>query len=156
MVYWLGLLICILFGVISVIKMVLHSERIILLSMFYKVCLYVYYFYDSIKVLLLCLGYTTTACLVSAALLRFEFGIQDPINKLSLQRTTKILIRMRIHAVWSVHLLCAKLYKIDFRRTRLSWTHCYFDLIGLIMPYVWTISACTFSTDFLKQLDGPS
>ena len=58
-----------------------------------------YYFYDSIKVLLLCLGYTTTACLVSAALLRFEFGIQSPINKLSLQRTTKILIRMRIHAV---------------------------------------------------------
>ena len=79
--------------------MVLHSERIILLSMFYKACLNVYYFYDSIKVLLLCLGYTTTACLVSAALLRFEFGIQSPINNLSLQRTTKILIRMRIHAV---------------------------------------------------------
>ena len=82
--------------------MVLHSERIILLSMFYKACLNVYYFYDSIKVLLLCLDYTTTACLVSAALRRFEFGIQSPINKLSLQRTTlttKILIRMRIHAV---------------------------------------------------------
>ena len=41
-----------------------------------------------IKELLLCLGKTTTACLVSAALLRVEFGIQNPINKLSLQRTT--------------------------------------------------------------------
>ena len=50
-------------------------------------------------VLSLCLGKTTTACLVSAALLGFEFGIQDPINKYSLQRTTKILIRMRIRAV---------------------------------------------------------
>ena len=78
--------------------MVLHSGRIILLSMFYKACLNVYYFYYGIKVLL-CLGYTTTACLVSAALLRFELGIQIPINKLSLQRTTKILIRMRIRAV---------------------------------------------------------
>ena len=37
-----------LFGVISVIKMVLHSERIILLSMFYKAYLNVYYFYYSI------------------------------------------------------------------------------------------------------------
>ena len=55
-VYWLGLLTCILFVVISVIKMVLHSERIILLSMFYKAYLNVYYFYYSIKVLLLCLG----------------------------------------------------------------------------------------------------
>ena len=55
-VYWLGLLICILFGVISVIKMVLHSERIILLSMFYKAYVNIYYFYYSIKVLLLCLG----------------------------------------------------------------------------------------------------
>ena len=62
-------------------KMVLHSERIILLSMFYKAYLNVYYFYYSIKVLSLCLGKTTTACLVSAALLRFEFGIQNPINK---------------------------------------------------------------------------
>ena len=79
--------------------MVLHSERIILLSMFYKAYLNVYYFYYSIKVLLLCLGSTTTACLVSAALLRFEFGIQNPINKLSLQQKTKILIRMRIRAV---------------------------------------------------------
>ena len=79
--------------------MVLHSERVILLSMFYKAYLNVYYFYYSIKVLLLCLGWTTTACLVSAALLKFEFGIQNPINELSLQRTTKILIRMRIRAV---------------------------------------------------------
>ena len=39
-----------LFGEISVtcIKMVLHSERIILLSMFYKAYLNVYYFYYSI------------------------------------------------------------------------------------------------------------
>ena len=72
--------------------MVLHSERIILLNMFYKAYLNVYYFYCSIKELLLCLGKTATACLVSAALLRVEFGIQNPINKLSLQRTTKILI----------------------------------------------------------------
>ena len=55
-VYWLGLLTCILFGVISAIKMVLHSERIILLSMFYKAYVNIYYFYYSIKVLLLCLG----------------------------------------------------------------------------------------------------
>ena len=47
---------------------------------------------NSIQELLLCLGKTTTACLVSAALQRVEFGIQNPINKLSLQRTTKILI----------------------------------------------------------------
>ena len=47
---------CILFGVISVIKMVLHSERIILLSMFYKAYLNVYYFYYRINVLFLCLG----------------------------------------------------------------------------------------------------
>ena len=53
----------------------------------------------TVKVLSLCLGKTTTACLVSAALLRVEFGIQNPINKKSLQPTTKILIRMRIHAV---------------------------------------------------------
>ena len=46
----------ILFGVISLIKMVLHSERIILLSMFYKAYINVYYFYYSIKVLVLCLG----------------------------------------------------------------------------------------------------
>ena len=72
--------------------MVLHSERIILLSMFYKAFLNNYYCYYSIKVLLLCLGKTTTACLVSAALLRVEFGIQNPIDKISLQRTTKILI----------------------------------------------------------------
>ena len=52
------------------IKMVLHSERMILLSMLYKAYLNVYYFYFSIKLLLLCLGKTTTACLVSAALLR--------------------------------------------------------------------------------------
>ena len=77
-----------LFGVISVIKMVLHSERKILLSMFYKAYLNVYYFY-----------YSIVSWLVSAALLRFEFGIQNPINKLSLQRTTKVLIRMRIRAV---------------------------------------------------------
>ena len=70
-----------------------------MLSMFFKAYINVYYFYYSIKVLVLCLGLTTTACLVSAALLRFEFGIQSPINKLSLQRTTEILIRMRIHAV---------------------------------------------------------
>ena len=68
--------------------MVLHSERIILLSMFYKAYLNVYYFYYSIKELLLCLGKTTTDFLVPAALLRFEFDIQSPINKLSLQRTT--------------------------------------------------------------------
>ena len=37
-----------LFGVISVIKMVLLSERMILLSMFYKAYLNVYYFYYSI------------------------------------------------------------------------------------------------------------
>ena len=72
--------------------MVLYFERKILLSMFYKAYLNVYYFYYSIKVLLLCLGKTTTACLVSSALLRVVFGIQYPINKLSLQRTTKILI----------------------------------------------------------------
>ena len=36
--------------------MVLHSERIILLSMFHKHYLNVFYFYYSIKVLLLCLG----------------------------------------------------------------------------------------------------
>ena len=72
--------------------MVLHSERIILLSMFYKAYLNVYYFYYSIKESLLCLGKTTTACLVSAALLRVEFGIQNTINKLSLQQKTKILI----------------------------------------------------------------
>ena len=72
--------------------MVLHSERILFLSMFYKAYLNVYYFYYSIKVLSLCLGKTTAACLVSAAILRVEFGIQNPINKLSLQRTTKILI----------------------------------------------------------------
>ena len=74
--------------------MVLHSERIILLSMFYKAYLNVYYFYYSIKESLLCLGKTTAACLVSAALLhvRVEFGIKNPINKLSLQRETKILI----------------------------------------------------------------
>ena len=72
--------------------MILHSERIILLSMFYKAYLNVYYFYYSKKVLLLCLGKTKTACLVSAALLRVELGIQNPINKLSLTRTTKILI----------------------------------------------------------------
>ena len=47
---------------------------------------------NNIKELLLCLGKTTTACLVSAALLRVEFGTQNHINKLSLQRTTKILI----------------------------------------------------------------
>ena len=57
--------------------MVLHSERIILLSMFYKAYLNIYYFYYSIKELSLCLGKTTTACLVSAALLRVEFGIQS-------------------------------------------------------------------------------
>ena len=62
--------------------MVLHSERIILLSMFYKAYFNVCYFYYSIKELLLCLGKTTTACLVSAALIRVEFGIQNPINKL--------------------------------------------------------------------------
>ena len=56
MVNSLGLLTCILFGVISVIKTVLHSERIILLSMFCKAYLNVYYFYYSIKVLLLFLG----------------------------------------------------------------------------------------------------
>ena len=50
--------------------MVLHYERIILLSLFYKAYLNVYYFYYSIKELLLCLGKTTAACLVSAALLR--------------------------------------------------------------------------------------
>ena len=72
--------------------MVLHSERIILLSMFYKAYLKVYYFFYSTKELLLCLGKTTTACLVSAALLGVEFGIQNPIKKLSLQRKTKILI----------------------------------------------------------------
>ena len=72
--------------------MVPHSERIILLSMFYKAYLNVNYFYYSIKLLLLCLGKTTTACLVSAALLRIEFGIQNSVNKLSLQRTSKILI----------------------------------------------------------------
>ena len=44
-VYWLGLLTCILFGVISVIKMVLHSERIILLSMFYKAYLNVFFLF---------------------------------------------------------------------------------------------------------------
>ena len=44
MVYWhVGLLTCILFGVISVIKMVLHSERIILLIMLYEAYLNVYY-----------------------------------------------------------------------------------------------------------------
>ena len=37
-----------LFGVISVIKMVLHSERIVLLSIFYRAYLNVYYFYYSI------------------------------------------------------------------------------------------------------------
>ena len=58
------------------------------LSMLYKAYLNVYYFYYSIKVLPLCLGKTTTACLVSAAILSVEFGIQNPINKLSLQRTT--------------------------------------------------------------------
>ena len=79
--------------------MVLQSERIILLNMSYKAHLNVYYFYYSIKELLLCLGKTTTACLVSAALLRVESGIQNPINILSLQRTTKILIRMCISAV---------------------------------------------------------
>ena len=80
--------------------MALHSEKIILLSMFYKAYLNVYYFYYSIKVLSLCLGKTTTVCLyiVAAALLRFEFGIQNPLNK-SLQRTTKNLIRIRIRAV---------------------------------------------------------
>ena len=72
--------------------MVLHSEGIILLSMFYKAYLNVYYFYYSIKELLLWPGKTTTACLVSAVLLRVEFEIQNPINKVSLQRTTKILI----------------------------------------------------------------
>ena len=72
--------------------MVLHSERMILLSMFYKAYLNVYYFYYSIKELLLCLGKTSTVCLVSAALLKVEYGIQNPINKLSLQWTTKILI----------------------------------------------------------------
>ena len=55
-VYWLVLLTCILFGVISLIKMVLHSERIILLSMFYNAYINVYYFYYSIKVLVLYLG----------------------------------------------------------------------------------------------------
>ena len=60
--------------------MVLHSQRIILLSMFYKAYLNVYYFYYSIKKLLLCLGKTTAVCLVSASLLRVEFGIQNPIN----------------------------------------------------------------------------
>ena len=68
--------------------MVLHSERIILLSMFYKAYLNVCFFYYSIKELLLCLGKTTTACLVSAVLRRVEFGIKTPIKKLSLQRTT--------------------------------------------------------------------
>ena len=53
----------------------------------------------TISITVLCLGKTTTACLVSVALLRFEFGIQNPINNLSLQRTTKVLIRMRIRAV---------------------------------------------------------
>ena len=72
--------------------MVLHSERIIFLSMLCKAYLNVYYFYYSIKELLLCLGKTTSACIVSAALLRVEFGIQYPINKLSLQRKTEILI----------------------------------------------------------------
>ena len=37
-----------LFGVISAIKMVVHYERIILLGMFYKAYLNVYYFYYSI------------------------------------------------------------------------------------------------------------
>ena len=86
--------------------MVLHSERIILLSMFYKAYLNVYYFYFSIKELLLCLDKTTTACLVSAALLRVEFGEQNPINKLSLQRTTKILILMQCS------LICAFVVRI--------------------------------------------
>ena len=65
--------------------MVLHSERMILLSMFFKAYLNVYYFYYmfSIKELLLCLGKTTTACLVSAALLRVEFGIQYPIKNIT-------------------------------------------------------------------------
>ena len=47
MVYRLDLhvLICILFGVI----MVLHSERIILLRLFYKAYFNVYYFYYSIN-----------------------------------------------------------------------------------------------------------
>ena len=54
MVYRFGLhvLTCILFGVI----MVLHSERIILSSKFYKPYFNVFYFYYSIKVSLLCLG----------------------------------------------------------------------------------------------------
>ena len=73
--------------------MVLHSVRIILLSMFYKAYLNVYYFYYSIKVLLLCLFSLSSHSKV-------EFGIQNPINKLShMQRTTKILIRKHIHAV---------------------------------------------------------
>ena len=35
---------------------------------------------NSIKELLVCLGKTTIACLVSAALLRVEFGMQNPIK----------------------------------------------------------------------------
>ena len=62
--------------------MVLHSERIILLSMFYRAYLNVNYFFYSIKELLLCLGKTTTACLVAAALLRVEFGIQNPYKQI--------------------------------------------------------------------------
>ena len=83
-----------LFGVISVIKMVLHSERIILLSMFYKAYLNVYYFYYST---VSWLDYNSLLSLSSPPI-RFEFGIQNPINK-SLQRTTKVLFRMRIRAV---------------------------------------------------------
>ena len=49
MVYCLDSLTCILFGVISVIKFFLHSERIILLSMSHKAYLSVYYFYYSIR-----------------------------------------------------------------------------------------------------------
>ena len=48
----------------------LLSERIILLIMFYKAYLMFTISNNSIKGLLLCLGKTTTACLVSAALLR--------------------------------------------------------------------------------------
>ena len=71
--------------------MVMHSERIILLGMFYKAYLNVYYFYYSIKEFN-CVLVRLQQPAVSVALLRVEFGIQNHINKLSLQRTTKILI----------------------------------------------------------------
>ena len=84
----------------QLLEVVLISVRIFLLSM--GVLL------GKLKCLLFLLQYEgmvivssldKTACLIPEAVLRLGFGIQNPLYKLSQQRTTKVLIRTRIRAV---------------------------------------------------------